>query len=159
MAQHDVGHLDRVPADRGAGAQRRDLGDRPGEPTGLIQVMDHLVHDDPAGGLRIGEPPPAREGAGSDEPQHCRITEPPRCHCVLERLVGGEVAHHMSRVEVQPPRCGELGQFLGVGGGASQRLLADDVLAGLQGRFHDVTVGGSGGDDVNHIDALEQLAE
>ncbi len=137
-----------------------DPDDVAGDPPGDVQVVDHLVHDDAARELGVGEPGgPGRERTGADEPQHGQFAELPGVDRGLQADVLREVADHVRRVELPAGLVREPDQVVGVRVGAGQRLLADDVLAGGERGAHDLGVGVRGDDDVHHVDTGEECVE
>ena len=69
---------------------RVDLDNVPGQPPGLVQVMDHLVHDQTPGLFSVVEPVAYRTGSAPGEAQHRQLPSRPASMADLAAAYSGK---------------------------------------------------------------------
>ena len=131
----------------------------PGKPKRLVNVVNHLIHDDAAAHRFVAEPGLHGHGAGTLEAEDREIAQVARIHSAPKCLVLREKPHDVRGEENAVRVVRVLHHALRLDRRQSKRLLAQHVRAMIEGGMNVFRVRRSRRAHIDHVDGLEETFE
>ena len=129
------------------------------EPQCLVDVVDHLVHDDAAADGFVGEPGLHRHRTGALEAQNSKLAESASINSTAKRLVLREEPHNVRGEKNQASLASVFRHARRLARGERERLLAQHVRAVIERGVHVLGMRRGWGAHVNDVDRPEETLE
>ena len=129
------------------------------EPQCLVDVVDHLVHDDAAADGLVGEPGLHGHRTGALEAKHGELAEAAGVDGTAKRLVLREEPHNVRGEKNQASLARVFRHALSLARGEGERLLAQHVRAVIERGVHVLGMRRGRGAHVNDVDRPEEAVE